>query len=375
MTDQNPYQAPPDIDPLVSPPAAEIETIGMEFESDWSIEGLRARRRSDGQRLGDLAFAILTIAWLASILAAFSGLFCLLTIAWISGAFVWFSNVTYRKGGNFTQRYAGLAGPVTGRIDGGWVRIDGPALRIAARVRDCPQCSLNHARAFIQPPGIDTSLPIASTDVTKTWRSPNRVFQKSAIPVDLLGELSGDREQVIASGTVRGTDLRGQNCWRVWCGIGWTCTTIGGACLILAIYRFANLPPWVLDRPSHYRWSDADVQSLTTPIFLVVAALVLLLVGVWHVLKTFRFLGDFAALITPTMIAIANHRIAFGYHGSALAHFHWTDRGMVVRSPMKYVQFLIPARWFNQHERELVSLWHPAKPETPKSSSYIGPTV
>ena len=378
MTDTNPYQAPTDVQEK-QPLRGAYESVGMEFESDWSAEGLRRRRKSAGQRLGDFAFGFLTVIWLASLVSAarspYGGLFCLLTPVWILSGVVWFSNVAYRNGGNFSDRYAGLAGPVTGRVDGGWVRIDGPALRIAARVRDCYQCSLLSKRAYIQPPGIETSLPIAGADIQRTWRSKPRVVDEEANPVELLGELSSEQEQIIVSGTLRGTDLIGQNCWRFWMYVGLTCATIGLAFLAWAIYLFLNLPPWVIDRPNHYRFSDADVNSIVGPSLCLALACVLIAFGVWHLLKTFRGLGEFAALITPQMVAIANHRVARGYHGSALAHFRWTPNGFVVRNKAQYVMFLIPARWFDDRGLAQVTRWYSSAAPDWQSNIYIGPKV
>lgn len=350
----------------------------MEFESDWSAAGLRARRRSEWQGLADFGFALLSLTWItlllsASVRSAYGDLLCLLTPIWMISGIVWFSYLVFRNGGTFASKYPGMAGAVHGRVENGIIRIDGPAMCVVACLRDCPRCSLHAGRSSIQPPGFESSLPIVGDDIKRMWESADTTPTLS--PATLLEVLQEDEASVTASGTLLGSDLRGETRWHVWLIAGITFVVIALAMAVWSIYRFTNLPPWVLNPPNHYQWNDADTASFAVPCVLALISLTALVAGIWNLLRTFRPIGKFAVLVTPTMVAIANKALALAYHGPATHHFSWSDRGIVVRDSSGAVLFLIPARWLDDEDRDRIAHWYAKKTSPPARSFYAGPKL
>ena len=88
-------------------------------------------------------------------------------------------------------------------------------------------------------------------------------------------------------------------------------------------------------------------------------------------------LGNYVTAITPGMVAIGSKQVALGYHGEALRHFVWTDRGVTVRSISGKVVFVLPARWFDTASRQKLASWlgSAGRSETPRQNYYVGPKI
>ncbi len=376
----NPYQSPPEIDAEGNVDSRDRATsIAIEFESDWSPAGLRLRRRSASQRLADSVLVLFVFFWVGA--AAFdffgrsTGLLCIATPLTIMYTILWMANLTFRSGAAFPKKCRGLAGPVTGSIASGWVAIDGPSLRVVAPMRACVQCFVRADEALVRPPGIDETLPIIQPDIKRTWQAEQQSNFADIEPMDLLRQMSTDDQHVIVSGTLRGSDFRGQNCYQSWLIVGAICITLGLLVLVWDAYRVANLPHWVLNKPSHYELTQDERGAVASAWFIGGVALVLIATGLWSLSRTFRKVGAFAAMITPAMIAIASTRVAFGYHGSAVEHFQCNENGIVVRNAANQVVFIIPARWFGRGEIETAATWYSRTAHPPEKGFYIGPRV
>ncbi len=399
MDNRNPYQAPPSIaTDAAAPRMRESESVlGIEFESDWSIEGIRYRRRSDWHGPADVGFLLLTATWILLIVVAAmnlydsAGMLCLLTPIWILAGVLWISNLIFRHAGTFTKSCRGLSGPIRGQVDAGYIRIAGPAMCFAARTQDCTQSSWTPRGAAFRPPLITELLPVIESDIRKTWTTHSySSASEHGHPEELLNRLlefsdsQADGDRVIVGGLLRGTDLRGQGCWWIWQIAGVSLTAIGLSGLCWGGYQFWNLPPWVLHPPRHYIPSDADTNALGVIIVVCAVSAALLCAGVWKWTRTVATIGKFQVAWTPGMIAISNEKVAIGYYGDALWHFTWTERGIAVRDPSRRVTFMIPARWFDDADRAKVASWLTSrsversasnKPSTLNREYYVGPKV
>ncbi len=372
----NPYQAPPDSTPQ-QPLAGRLSKIGIEFESDWSPQGLRQRRKHAWHRILDIGFAACSLFWIGSLVMSagspYAGIFCVLTPMWLLFSIIWFTNFNFRNGESFRKKYPGLSGPVRGRVDGQSIVVHGPMVSLATRLGNCLQCYVSPSKATFQPPGFESTLPVAASDILRDWlveRPSVRVTQQQ-----LLDELFPDSVGIRVEGTIRGHDLKALPRWRLWFWSGWTLIAMGGSALAWSLFLIRSLPSWILDPPGHYRLGDQDYARLTGPAVLGCVGIGLLVAGLWQWSRTWRKVGDFAVSIHPDHIAVANQAITLAYHDQALAHFRWTEVGLVARGRDRRAMFAIPARWFSNEEKQSLQSWYGRAADPPTPSYYLGPNL
>ncbi len=388
MEKQNPYQSPP----LVEEEAAPIgvgkhePSVGFEFQSDWSIDGLRRRRRSPLHAQADLGYAVLSVVWLITVMLAFTrsgaaALACPLTPIWFVASLIWISSMAFRHGGNFVKTCGGFAGPVRGRVDAGFVTIVGPAMSLAARTRDCSQPHWKSHGVVFRPPLIMESLPVIESDIEKTWAARTPQKQRSG-PSQLMDRLLGATEagrSIVVPGELRGTDFRRFGCWRRWIAVGVILCLIAVSGFLWAAYRWAHLDPWIVDPPSHYMLTDSEVLAFYVPIMIAIVSTIVLAIGITQWMRTRTRLGEYVVAITPAMVAIATERVALGYSADALDPFELVDNGIAIQDRRGRVVFMIPIRWFDPEDRQQVVQWFSEKPATdrskPRNVHYLGPTI
>ena len=294
MESQNPYQTPPPVEEEIEPQLQlpRESAIGLDFESDWSTEGIKLRRQNPMHAPADLGLALLTILWLALLVLSIAsqragGLVCLLTPIWLLAGGLWLNNLGFRSARTFAASCRGLCGRVRGRVEDGFVTIEGPEICLATRVDDCGQSNWSTGGgAVFRPPMITELLPVPESDIRETWETKIELGQK----VDhrrLLDRLPGISEQdnhsdqIFAGGDLRGRDLRGQAAWRRWLVGGITLTLLGLIGLAWGVYKWMNLPPWIIDPPSHYVPGIADGKTLWSMILVFVVSAILLLTGIY----------------------------------------------------------------------------------------------
>ncbi|MEM1069676.1 MAG: hypothetical protein AAGI63_12320 [Planctomycetota bacterium] len=357
----NPYETPVDTTTDFSG-VSQLKRIGIEFQSDWSPVGLRQRRKRHWHRMLDVAYAAFCLLWVVSLFLAsgnpYAGLFCLLTPIWVLLSVSWFSNLTFRNGESFHRKYAGLAGPVQGKVDNGIVVVRGKDVSFASSVRSCPQCDVTNSYATIMPPGFHSSLPIIGGDIKKHWLI-NASHQLISRP-DLLDQLVGESKAICAEGILRGNDLKSLSIWKQWM---WTARVMGlGGTLAIAAALIQVL------------WMDSS------PGLVVLAAVMgagLLIVGCSKWSKTWRHVGvgSYSVCIAKEAVSIASHYIAFSYYGESLQHFRWTEAGLIVRDSGRQILFAIPAHWFDTESQQQLQIWYGRGTRPPRRTRYLGPKI
>lgn len=372
----NPYEAPPDLH-VDQPIIGRRSTVGIEFESDWSPSGLKLRRKTGWHRMLDAGYAMFSMLWAGSLILSsgspYAGLFCLLTPMWILFSVVWFSNLSFRSGESFHKKYPGLSGTVRGRVDDRYVVVHGPSVSLATRIRHCIQCSVTTTHALLQPPGIETSLPVHGNDIIQQWptkRNATKVTQS-----ELLNQFTSEGDAIRIEGTLYGSDLRPYRCWRIWRWSGLICLAIGTIALLWTLVRALGLPAWILNPPDHYRLSDDDISRVMGPALVGIFGLGSLAAGFWQWSRTWRKIGRFAVSVQPDRVSITNDVLALSYHHEALEHFQWTDGGLVARDCRQRVLFAIPAAWFDESSKQSLQSWFDQSIVPPIASHYLGPKL
>ena len=372
----NPYETPSD----TAPAATLIDgrpMLGIEFTSDWSPLGLRTRRKHWRHRVLDISFAFFSLLWVGSLFMAtgspYAGIFCILTPAWVLLSVTWFSNLSFRNGESFQRKNRGLAGKIRGRIDAGFVVVNGPTVSIATQVRHCIQCKVSPSRATLQPPGFETALPIINRDITRSWSSTAN--PAVVTPTALMDALFTDSNAIRVEDTLQGTDLRSLPCWRIWKWSGWMLGILGIFVLSGAVYQANALPVWILNPPGHYQFSKTDSLRTAGTIVIGLIGLGFLGAGFWQWSRTWRRLGRYSVAVYPDRVSIAHKKLAFSYHDEALQHFRWTTAGLIIRDVGRHVLFAIPARWFDEETKRLLQSWYGRSSEPPTQSLYLGPRI
>lgn len=367
----NPYKAPADPQDLVMP--TPDRPLGIEFESDWSPEGLRLRRQQWWHRGLDIGFGVLTVVALGSILTAspYAGAFCVLMPVWVLSSVVWFTNLGFRNGAAFHRKYPGLSGRVRGSVDAKLVVVHGPAVSLATATRNCLSYRLHASHASLQPPGFETSLPIAEQDIQRRWAENTNVEKPT--PHDMMEALSDHPDAIHQEDVLRGSDLSPLGCWGFWRLTGIATLLLGTLGVLWCVVRLMTLPTWVLQPPSHYQLSDSDVARIAGPVMIGIVGLAFFAAGFWQWSRTWRQIGEFSVCVDPTQISIASKAIAYSYHDEALEHFRWSNVGIVAYDVSGRAVFAIPARWFDKTQQRRLMSWYDRDSQTPERSHYIGP--
>ena len=378
MSEPNPYRAPPELSESTDDSMRDDGTVGtlaIEFESDWSQQGLRERRRSDWHRFADIGLVSVATLAVGSLMlgGAATGLFCLLMPVSVLLGVLWLSGWQVRSGSSFARKYPALAGPVKGTIEGTLLRVRGPGLELVTRGGESVYPMISARGGLLRMPGIDESVPVLEQDVRRTWRVTKDASKNSGRLIDHLS--IRDQPHVFVSGEVSGVDFRGLRCRRQWLSIAGLTLVLGAGGFLWAGVRFRQLPEWVVNPPGHYQLTSGEEASLAKLWVLGAGAALLVAVGAWYLFKAFRNFGTFAAAISPEMLGIATPRAVYGYQHDALSHFQWEAQGIVVRGAQGQILFVVPARWFDETQARQVAQWYAREPSPRQRTYYITPTV
>lgn len=376
---ENPYQSPAATNANEISSSNDKLADAIEFESDWSLPGLRRRRAKESHRLYDTTVAVTLVLFVASLvlhrLHRYGGLACIFGLLFLVVTILWLGNVVHRLGSTFKLNYPGLAAKVSGRISDGMVVIHGPDVSLVTLVEACPVCDVAASSALVHFPGMTESLPINGEDIQRHWT-------QTPVPTDshdsierMFQALSHRGDSIQVSGRLLGSDFRGLNCWRSWLMVCSTCGLIALSILGWIVYQIASMPRWVLNPPDHYHLSQAESSSLALLAFLAVGAVAIGLTGAWHAARMLGSFGEFTALISPNTIAVARKGGLYAYRGESLQHFQWMKQGLVVFSRPGNAVMLIPTSWFDLQSREQAQRWFSRSVVVPKPSRYIQPTI
>ncbi|MGI9474422.1 MAG: hypothetical protein ACR2NZ_22990 [Rubripirellula sp.] len=379
MSNSNPYRAPPEIvDPNDQPSSSVLlgETLGIEFETDWSQQGLKERRHSDWHRMGDIGLVLVVTLTVGSLMLgpAILGLFCLLMPVSVIYGVLWLSGRRVRSGASFARKFPALAGPVSGKILGNLLYVRGPGMEVVTRVAEAMYPMMSARGGLVRMPGVDEAVPVMELDVVHTW--PISKEPADRVNKRLIDYLSSESQpHLVVSGEVTGRDFRGLSCRRQWLSVAALALCLGAVGFAWAAIKFSRLPSWVANPPGHYRLNSSEEFSLIQLWVLGAGAALLVSVGTWFLYKAFRVFGEFTAVISPRMIAIATPRAVYGYQEKSLSHFQWTEQGIVVRDLRNQAIFILPSRWFDEHETKQAATWFQRIPTPNKSMYYLTPKV
>lgn len=377
MSDPNPYRSPPELGESTDESVRDNGegSLAIEFESDWSQQGLRERRRSDWHRFADIGLVSVATLAVGSLMlgGAAMGMFCLLMPVSVLLGVLWLSGWQVRSGSSFARRYPALAGPVKGTIEGTLLRVRGPALELVTRGGESVYPMISARGGLLRMPGIDESVPVLEQDVHRTWRVAKETPQNAGRLIDHLS--IQEQPHVFVTGEVSGVDFRGLRCRGQWIAVASLSLVLGAGGFLWAGFRFSQLPEWVVNPPGHYQLTSGEEASLAKLWVLGAGAALLVAVGSWYLFKAFRNFGSFAAAISPEMIGIVTSRAVYGYQHDSLSHFRWEEQGIVVRDARGQTLFVVPARWFDKTQAEQVAKWYAREPSPRQRTYYITPKV
>ncbi len=388
MDSPNPYQSPPETNEAGAPfsEGEHKPSLGLEFESDWSLEGIQVRRNTRSSHLINLAMALLLVVWFLSIVATWLGdiggsFVCLLTpIVFIAGA-LWPSSIIHRSGRGFVKACRGLCGDVRGRVDQRIFAVAGPSMCLSMPTDQFHHQLFLKENAVIRPPMITESLPIIESDIKKTWSTHAPVDPpEDARPMfNQITELTGETDAFRIQGELTGKDLIGTMRWWIWFASGTTISLVAVAGCLYAYYLRRSLKPWVIDPPPHYHLTGDESMAYVMPFIVVGLSLVVLVVGLIQLWRTRGVVGEFDVMVTPNMIVLGNAFYAVGYSGVALKHFRCSERGIKVHNHRERLVFMIPWRWFSDLEKQqathLLNRQWPGSAEEKDHNYYVGPIL
>ena len=380
MTDQNPYRAPAESSDQEgngkSQKSASDLVQVIDFESDWSAQGLQIRRRSVWHRIGDVGLILIVFLMVGCWMLGRTtfGLFCVLVPVGCFCALLYSLGRRVRSGAAFARKHPALAGPIHGQIFGNVLRVRGPGLEVISRVPDTIYPMMSAKGGLVRLPGVDEALPVMAQDVVQVRSLPGEHTEaKKKRLLDYLPLASAPH--FVVSGELHGTDFCNQNCrWR-WFLVASTASVFGLLGLVWVGSRYSQLPPWVLDPPGHYHPTAADSGMIVKLWVLGAGAVLLLSVGAWFLFKAFRSFGEYTALLSREMIAISTPRAVFAYREQSLTHFQWTEQGIVIRDCRGQVLFILPRRWFDATESRQAAAWFQQIPSPSRRTYYLLPRV
>ncbi len=418
----NPYEPPSEIDSDGGSPPPKTRTVSLEtisFITDWSRTGLRERRRRSFYPVLDTLFISFTLVLLVLIGSVFLSEFsfikfnrsigsscCCMIPLWLPFAAIMFGLWGHRSASTVANNARGLAGKVIGRIHGPWLTLIGPQVSVCAHLQTCSVVKLERERLVLQFPGCSESFQVAAGDIIGREKqsfgldellTPTRFVMSKQLPYPflaasqiwldrasrMLDSLENDRSHsvenaIVVSGSLRGRDLRGTFRYRRWHVLGASLTACGIAGFAAAYWRYATMPPWVRNRPSHYLPTESESFQFTLVYILLLTGLIFLLVGLFQWIKVRSQVGDFAAAITPDRVIIASNLVTYAYTGDALKHFRWTPQGLAIQIARRSCpSFLIPVGWMNAAQASTIAAWFAATEHSPimKPGFYMRPLV
>ncbi|MCO8120657.1 hypothetical protein NHH03_02825 [Stieleria sp. TO1_6] len=345
----NPYQPPRDAS-VGRDSGSQFDLGGdndppLRFQSDWSPDGLRARR-SVGSAPYITSLALLCLLSLP-IAIGMKGVLVITIPVGLGVLMSWIFQSTFRRGTQFPKLFPAFDGPVSGWVKSDFVAVKGPAGSLTAK--------LTPVQVQTDQQSIDLLLPFAFEPVQITLSDQLGSLapdQQPAnwIPLDVMHQFSNLQPCIEVSGRLLSGDLRGTRYHSdsVWFSLGMGFISV---CFFAAAV---------------FRWD----------MLLALLGVCAALPAGWRVLTRRADLGEFKIVVSPSAVVITTkpYRTCYAYHGDGAKHFRWSDQGLQAVLRRGKLVMLVPRQWFSESEQQQVQQWYP-RSNSADRDFYIEPRI
>lgn len=371
----NPYSPPNMPDDLGTPNGAGSKLAAfskqgdrvLEFQSDTTITGVRRQRASPLHAIFDVAMALATIAFFASFVilgGSWLSWMCLLGPGWYCLVIVWLASFSHRRGDDFAVTCPGLIGKVHGRITPTRLEIQGPQLRVASE-RKKGDVVFTKKAVHVKVPGTEQVLRISPSDLTAgdlaefaAGDVDGNVPPSDGIAMGLL-RLADNGDSLpgqffSGSRILHGHDLAGLKPHQVWRTRSIVAGGLSILVLLLAAMTMLQIPPsepWFI--PLVDRMTSTYAGAIIGMYLLAISSIPLAGFSVFYARKPRRVCGEYQITVAPHIVSVAkvDEIDRSGLTGDGLNQVHWTSRGLKILGRKNRLLFLMPARWFEQHDQ------------------------
>ena len=389
----NPY-SPPSMPDQAGPNVAGLSENSdgvWEFHCDTTIAGVRRQRASPWHAVFDIAMALITIAFFGSFTVmdgTWMNWICVLWPGWYCFVIIWLASFSHRRGDDFAVTCPGLIGKVHGRIAPHCLEILGPQLRVASE-RKKGDVVFTTKAVHVKVPGTEQVLRIRPSDLTADSLAEFVADDvessdpfRDDITVGLLRRADNDdslpRQFFSGLRILHGHDLVGLKPHQVWRSRSIIAGGLSILALLLAAMTMLQIPPsepWfipLVDRvTSPYAGAIIGMYLLTT------SSIPLAGISVFYARKLKRVCGEYQITVAPHIVSVAKADLMdrSGLVGDGLNQVQWTSRGLKILGRKDRLLFLMPARWFEEHDQAWLAAAFGRDPEPVTRDCYFGPRL